>query len=179
MYIMIKFLSDFVIGYKLKKKLNSLAFVSKENLNQFKTMAVLIAQNHEIDDEIFLTLSRAFKIPYQNITIVVFSSKKKEELSTRIKNRMNFSRDDISFWGNVNQEFTSLFQQEFDLIVNYFDDKALIPSFVSAFCNAKVRLGFSNSNHALNDLMLTINPKETELFLSESTRYLKTILKKA
>jgi len=92
---------------------------------------------------------------------------------------MNFSRDDISFWGNVNQEFTSLFQQEFDLIVNYFDDKALIPSFVSAFCNAKVRLGFSNSNHALNDLMLTINPKETELFLSESTRYLKTILKKA
>jgi len=74
---MVKFLSNFVIGYKLKKKLKSLAFVSKENLNQFKTMAVLIAQNHEIDDEIFLTLSRAFKIPYQNITIVVFSSKKK------------------------------------------------------------------------------------------------------
>ena len=37
MYIMVKFLSDFVIGYKLKKKLKSLAFVSKENLNQFKT----------------------------------------------------------------------------------------------------------------------------------------------
>jgi len=130
---MVKFLSDFVIGYKLKKKLKSLAFVSKENLNQFKTMAVLIAQNHEIDDEIFLTLSRAFKIPYQNITIVVFSSKKKEELSTRIKNRMNFSRDDISFWGNVNQEFTSLFQQEFDLILIILMTKLLFPHLLVHF----------------------------------------------
>ena len=66
----------------------------------------------------------------------------------------------------------------FDLLINYFDEQKLLPSYVSTFCKAKVRLGFSNANHKLNDLILAINPKETELFLSNASKYLKTILKK-
>jgi len=175
---MVRILSDFFLRYKLNKKLKSLTSVSKKDLNTFKTMAVLIPQAYEIDEQLFLSLSKAFKISNQNITIVVFSQRKIEEQSGKIQRRINCSDDAVGFWGNIDEEIALLFQQEFDLLINYFDKKTLLPSFVSAHCQAKVRLGFSNSNHALNDLMFAIDPKETKLFLSESTRYLKTILKK-
>jgi hypothetical protein len=175
---MVRILSDFVLQFKLNRKLKSLTSISKKHLIQFKTVVVLIPESYEIDEQLFLSLSKAFKISNQNITIVVFSQRKIEEQKVKIKNRINCSRDAIGFWGNINGELSLLFQQEFDLLINYFDDKPLLPSFISAHCQAKVRLGFSKSNHALNDLMLAINPQETKLFLSESTRYLKTILKK-
>jgi hypothetical protein len=53
----------------------------------------------------------------------------------------------------------------------------LLPSYVSSLCKAKFRLGFSNADHTLNDLILTINPKDVDLFLSESIKYLRTIIK--
>ena len=108
---MVRILSDFVLQFKLNRKLKSLTSISKKHLTQFKTVVVLIPESYEIDEQLFLSLSKAFKISNQNITIVVFSQRKIEEQKVKIKNRINCSRDAIGFWGNINGELSLLFQQ--------------------------------------------------------------------
>lgn len=175
---MVRILSNYILRYRLEKQLNSLSSVSKKNLKQFKTMIVLLPQEYEVNEQLFLTFSEEFKISIQNITLVVFSQNDSKAENMMITNRVYCSSNAVGFWGNINQDLTSLFQDEFDLLINYFDEQKLLPSYVSTFCKAKVRLGFSNANHKLNDLILAINPKETELFLSNASKYLKIILKK-
>ena len=69
------------------------------------------------------------------------------------------------------------FNTKFDLVVNYFSVKAIFPELISMNCSASLRLGFSQANHQINDVILDIDPLETDLFLSESTNYLNAFLK--
>jgi hypothetical protein len=69
------------------------------------------------------------------------------------------------------------FNTKFDLLINYFSIKAVFPELISLNCSASLRLGFSQANHEINDVILDIDPSETNLFLNESTNYLNAFLK--
>jgi hypothetical protein len=174
---MFRFLSDFVLRYRLNKNLKQLAGVSKERFTHFKNIIILIPQEYEIEDQLFLKLSKELKVHKQDISIVQFGKNDVSEVSGKMIYKMNFSKKAISFWGVLNDDHVLFFDKKFDLLINYFDDKTLLPSYVSSLCKAKFRLGFSNADHTLNDLILTINPKDVDLFLSESIKYLRTIIK--
>jgi hypothetical protein len=47
---------------------------------------------------------------------------------------------------------------------------------VSASFQSKLRVGFSKSNHQINDLILDIDPKQHKLFLKETKVYLNALL---
>ena len=59
---MVRILSNYILRYRLEKQLNSLSSVSKKNLKQFKTMIVLLPQEYEVNEQLFLTFSEEFKI---------------------------------------------------------------------------------------------------------------------
>ena len=54
---MVRILSNYILRYRLEKQLNSLSSVSKKNLKQFKTMIVLLPQEYEVNEQLFLTFS--------------------------------------------------------------------------------------------------------------------------
>ncbi|MFQ3341214.1 MAG: hypothetical protein ACI9TK_000873 [Flavobacteriaceae bacterium] len=174
---MVRIVSDFVLKSRLKKKLKFLTSFSKTKNKKIKSIVVLLSENHKVEEQLFLDFAKDFKVPTANITLVVFSEKKIAAQSTILGQRIECSRDMVNFWGDFPQDFNVFFEKEVDLLINFFDNNSLLPSYISAFCKAKLRLGFSTTNHALNDLILTVNPIETDLFISESTRYLKSILK--
>ena len=173
---MVRIISDFVLKSRFKKKLKLLASVSKLNRKQIKSIAILVSGNYEVKEHLFIDFAKAFKVPTQNITIVVFNKNKIPLQDTLLGQRIECSKEMIDFWGNFPQNFNDFFKKEVDLLINYFDDNSLIPSYVSVFCKAKLRVGFSSTQYALNDLILNVNPSDTDLFLSESTKYLKSIL---
>ena len=174
---MIRIVSNFVLKSRFKKKLKSLTSVSKSNRKVIKSIVILITANYEDKEHLFIDFAKTLNVPTQNITIVVFNKNKIPLKDTSLVQRFECSNEMIDFWGNFPQKFNDFFKQEFDLLINYFDDNSLLPSYVSVFCKAKLRVGFSSTQYAMNDLILNVNPLETDLFLSEATKYLKSILK--
>ena len=174
---MVRIVSDFVMKSRFKKKIKLLASVSKSSKKRLKSIVILISENYEVKEQLYIDFAKSFKIPAQNITIVVFNKNKIPLQNTILGQRIECSKEMIDFWGNFPQNFNDFFKKEVDLLINYFDDNSLLPSYVSLFCDAKLRVGFSSTQYALNDLILNVNPLETDLFLSESTKYLKSILK--
>ena len=174
---MVRIVSDFILKSRLKKKLKLLTSVSKSNKKQLNSIVILISGNYEVKEHLFIDFAKSFKVPAQNITVVVFNKNKMPLQNTKLGQRIECSKEIIDFWGNFPQNFNDFFKKEVDLLINYFDDNNLLTSYVSVFCNAKLRVGFSRTQYALNDLILNVNPLETDLFLSESTKYLKSILK--
>ena len=174
---MVRIVSDFVLKTRFKKKLKLLASVSKSNIKQLKSIVILVSGNYEVQEYLFIDFAEAFKVPTQNITIVVFNKNKIPLQYTLLGQRIECSKEMIDFWGNFPQKFNDFLKKEVDLLINYFDDNSLLPSYVSIFCKAKLRVGFSSTQYAMNDLILNVNPLETDLFLSEATKYLKSILK--
>jgi hypothetical protein len=83
----------------------------------------------------------------------------------------------MGFWGKLPKTLHSFLDQEFDLLVNYFENDSLLACWISTQCKARFRLGFSSVDKQFNDLILDIKHTETELFLSQSATYLKALLK--
>ena len=82
----------------------------------------------------------------------------------------------IGFFGKMPDFMSELFQMDFDLQVNYFNERSVFNELVSASCQSKLRVGFSKSNHQINDLILDIDPKQHKLFLKETKVYLNALL---
>jgi len=174
---MVEFLSDVVLGYQLRKKLKSFDLQPKKCVRQFKTMAVILPEDLEVDRAVFEALADSLTISTSKITFVEFSKKKLEARATEERNHIFCSRKDIGFSGTFKSDMQTFFNTKFDLLINYFSVKAIFPELISINCSASLRLGFSQANHKINDVILDIDPSDTDLFLSESTNYLNAFLK--
>ena len=174
---MVTILSDFVVGLRLKKKIKSNINQKKEKIQKFNSMAVLIPIELELDFRLFSEFAKTFKIPIEKITIVVFS-KKQIEMSNSVKVELvNCSRESVGVWGKLPNTLDSFLSKKFDLLINYFTHDSLLAAWVSACTDSRLKMGFYESNHELNDLIIDVRPFEPELFLKESSIYLNALLK--
>ena len=174
---MVKFISDVVLGYQLNKRLKSFDSQSKKTIHSFKTMAVLFPEELELDRTVFKALAVSINSSTRKITFVEFGKKKLEERPTNSKNHIFCSRKDVGLTGKFSNDMQDFFNTKFDLLINYFSIKAVFPELISMNCSASLRLGFSQANHEINDVILDIDPSETNLFLNESINYLNAFLK--
>ena len=127
---MVRIVSDFVMKSRFKKKLKLLTSVSKSNKKQLKSIVILISENYEVKEQLYIDFAKSFKVPAQNITIVVFNKNKILLQNTTLGQRIECSKEMIDFWGNFPQNFNDFFKKEVDLLINYFDDNSLLPSYV-------------------------------------------------
>jgi len=174
---MLEFLSDLFLRIRIKKKLKTLSNNSKSKITHFQSMLVLIPIDYQINESLFLDLAKVFKIPTKNIKLVVISIKQLIEIKSFKGQIFNCSKELTGFWGKLPETLDSFIDQEFDLLINYFENDSLLASWLSANCKGKLRVGFYKTDKELNDLILNIKPTETELFISQSTIYLKALLK--
>ena len=88
---MVRIVSDFVLKSRFKKKLKLFTSVSKSNGKELKSIAILISGNHEVKEDLFMDFAKAFKVPTQNITIVVFNKNKIPLQNTTLGQRIECS----------------------------------------------------------------------------------------
>ena len=174
---MVEFLKDVVWNFQLRKKFKSFEHQSRENVSPVKTMAVLLPEDLKLEKQVFEALAKSLNISPDNITFVEFTRKKIEERSTDQKRSIYCSRKDVSVGGNFSSEMQLFFNTRIDILINYFSVRETFPELISMNCNAALRLGFSQANFKINDVILDMDPLETNLFLVESTNYLKSFLK--
>ena len=121
-------------------------------------------------------MAKQFGIKSQKVTLVVLSKKESEETKVMKVKTHFFSRKSVGFFGKLPISSTELFQERFDLQINFFNERSVFHELISVSCNSVLRVGFSKSNQQINDLILDIDLNQHKLFLKETERYLKAIL---
>ena len=173
---MLDVLANSVMQHRLKEKLKAVKVQPKAVDEKFNSLLVICADDESFDEKLFLKFGRQFGITPRKITVLVLSKKEVVENNRTAKRRYFFTRKSIGFFGKMPDFMSELFQMDFDLQVNYFNERSVFNELVSASCQSKLRVGFSKSNHQINDLILDIDPKQHKLFLKETKVYLNALL---
>ena len=165
-----------LLSFKLKKSLKALQNQKKKKITSFKSLLIIVYEN-DFDDDFFLSFAKNLKISTNNVYIIVLNQNKIDFTETRFKRKIYISRDEISVIGSINEEINYFFNQKYDLLVNFFDQKELLSELISSKCFSKLRIGFSKANPQINDIVFNFGLNEKTTFLSESMNYLNSFIK--
>ena len=165
-----------LLSFKLKKSLKALQNQKKKKITSFKSLLIIVYEN-DFDDDFFLSFAKNLKISTNNVYIIVLNQNKIDFTETRFKRKIYISRDEISVTGSINEEINYFFNQKYDLLVNFFDQKEILSELISSKCFSKLRIGFSKANPQINDIVFNFGLNEKTTFLSESMNYLNSFIK--
>jgi len=173
---MASMLSSFAMQLRLKKQLKRISTQPKDYQNNFQSLLIICTEKHLNNEELFLKFAEQFGISPVRITVIILSNKEiLKTVETSIQTHI-FSKKSVGFFGKLPDSLRQLFEKKFDLQINFFNSSIVFTDLVSASFNSSLRVGFSKSNHQLNDLILDIDLNEQDLFLKETNTYLKAIL---
>ncbi|MCB0446493.1 MAG: hypothetical protein KDD03_03105 [Gelidibacter sp.] len=89
-----------------------------------------------------------------------------------------FNPKDFGWNGAIkNIELQSFIDKNFDALICFYKQNTLELDLVTALSKANFKIGLSNKDHRLFDLILDIEPRQFELFKTELKKYL-TVLNK-
>ena len=167
-------------GFKEKsnqKFINKLIDSRNPALSSKKIESVGIILNLiEFDD--FETLRNFFeglKINPNKIKIVGFTDDIKLVESSI---ELLYSEKQVGWKGKIkNNELISFINSNFDVLISYYKQDSLELNLVTASSKANFKVGLSNNDERLHDLILDIDPNKFDVFRNEFIKYL-TILKK-
>ena len=95
-----------------------------------------------------------------------------------LSNELLFSKKQIGWRGKIkNNELEAFINTNFDALISYYREDNLELNLVTACSKADFKIGISNDDERLNDLILDVKPTEFNLFKKELIKYL-TILHK-
>lgn len=87
----------------------------------------------------------------------------------------SFGDKDILMMGKPSPVVEHFCEQNFDLLINYFPENIPQLQLVSLRTKSKFRVGFSEVDRRLNDLIFSLPNKSPKLFFEQMNTYLKTI----
>ena len=167
-------------GFKEKsnqKFINKLIDSRKAALSSKKIESVGIILNlNEYDDfETLRIFFEGLKLNPNKIKIVGFTEDiKLVELSRELL----YSGKQVGWKGKIkNNELISFINTNFDALISYYKQDNLELNLVTALSKANFKVGLSNYDERLHDLILDIDPNKFDVFRNEIVKYL-TILKK-
>jgi len=161
------------ISRHIKKLLSQRSLVTSND--EAKTLVVLTDLDKFYDKSYFLDLAKSLGIAETNYTLLVFSSNKKT-IKTYTGSLLTYSK--IGWKGVIKDaQLKRLLAEDTDVLINYFKGENIALELASASCNAGFRIGLSQANKKLNDLIVDCKLSETKLFKMEMIKYLKVLNK--
>jgi len=168
----LKKLKEQFIERKFQKKLISSSNDRKTSHKIINSVAILTSE--EIATEINLQEQVEAILNLRNCKIFKFRRYNKLDDASY----HHFSEKDFNWQGKIsNINFKSFLEQDFDLLISFFDERNLYLEFGTLYSNANFKVGFSEVNQALFNIEIAGKTKDCSVFLSELKNYLK-ILKK-
>ncbi|MFZ4106962.1 DUF6913 domain-containing protein [Flavobacterium sp.] len=138
-------------------------------------VAILIDETYFHEKDALIAEIKKNGIQEENISLLVFKNVIKKNDFFRCA---SYSYKNLSWLGTINKKEVSEFaQQEFDLLINYYDTKKSPLLLVTNLSKAKFKVGFASSDKRLNHFMVNTNAENYKLFLVELFKYLKILNK--
>ena len=143
--------------------------------SKLKTLAFLVDETVFQDFEKFYDLYKLFNIQPKDVKVFSFLEVKKK-LPTLRQNQIN--NKDFNWKGEINnQNATDFLDQDFDVLVGYYQGKNPFLSLMVSQSKAKFKVGFMNTDDRLFDLIINASVTDFTTFTSELKKY-ATLLNK-
>lgn len=158
--------------YSIKKRLNS----SKRSESiDFSESKVGLLYNADVSDknQLLERIAKNFDVNSSEIYVLGFSRKAyvKEKQPDFV-----ILKKDFSLFGQIQSEvITEFLATHYKLLFNFFGKDEIYLERIAQLTQAKLKLGFSESNEKVNDLLLDLDPKDLSFF-EESSKYIKHII---
>nr|WP_315200228.1 hypothetical protein [uncultured Flavobacterium sp.] len=169
----LKNIKNFLLRNKLKKQLYN---VKEESLRGAVLRVGLV-----VDESRFLKTSSLKQeivlngIIEDNVKIIAYRGNLKDK---EVYFYPTFSLEKLNLQCEfTQQEVNEFISEEFDLLINYYDEEKPILLHLTNNSKAKFKVGFSTVDKRLNHLLINIAPEDYKGFTYELFRYLKILNK--
>ena len=140
-----------------------------------ESVAIVLNLSEFDDFEAFRVFFSELKLNPNKIKLAAFTEDHK---MVEVSKELLFSRKAIGWKGKIkNNELETFVNTNFDALISYYKEDNLELNLVTALSKANFKIGISNDDERLHDLILDVKPKDFSLFKKELIKYL-TILNK-
>ena len=167
-----KLLKNISNGYLNRNIKRSIANLN-DNRKDFKLpilkVGCIIDTNLDVDYFQILELMEKIGLKQKDIKIISYSDTAFNDPFSK----MRISKDSINFYGKiVSADANEFISYDYDLLINYFGDNEIL-TLISSKTNSNFRVGYSESNKNINDIMFSNFFNNFEKFSNELIKYLK------
>ncbi|RIA10013.1 hypothetical protein OE09_1860 [Flavobacteriaceae bacterium MAR_2010_72] len=139
------------------------------------SVGVILHLNEFSDFEAIRTYFKSLGLKANRIKIVGFAE---EEKDLGYQWETYVSSKDFGWKGKINNvELQTFIDTEFDALISFYQQSSLELNLITAQSKANFKVGLSNKDQRLYDLIINVSPDEFDLFKNELKKYL-TVLNK-
>lgn len=155
-----------------QKYLNKLLATNKSVVNneKIKTVAVLLNASEFHEFEVFRGYFKELGLTSPKHKVVAFTLDDKLE-----HNQWNthFNPKDFGWKGKIkNTDLEEFINEPYDLLICFFKNRVLELDLITAASKANLKVGISNEDERLYDLIINVDLKDINLFKQELKKYL-------
>ena len=166
---LLKNISNGYLNSNIKRSIANL----NDNRKDFKLpilkVGCIIDTNLDIDYFQILELMEKIGLKQKDVKIISYSDTAFNDPFSK----MRISKDSINFYGKiVSADANEFISYDYDLLINYFGDNEIL-TLISSKTNSNFRVGYSESNKNINDIMFSNFFNNFEKFSNELIKYLK------
>ena len=166
---LLKNISNGYLNRNIKRSINNL----NDNRIDFKLpilkVGCIIDTNLDVDYFQILELMEKIGLKQKDVKIISYSDTAFNDPFSK----MRISKDSINFYGKiVSADANEFISYDYDLLINYFGDNEIL-TLISSKTNSNFRVGYSESNKYINDIMFSNFFNNFEKFSNELIKYLK------
>lgn len=143
--------------------------------NKIESVGIIVNLSEFDDFEIFRIFFEELNLNPNKIKIAGFTDDPK---LVEFSNELLYSEKQIGWRGKIKDNGLKTFiNTPFDVLISYYKNDNLELNLISALSKANFKVGISNNDERLHDLIIEVDTKEIDIFKQEFIKYL-TILKK-
>ena len=144
-----------------------------EVLSEILRVAIFVDEQSTFNEEKFRELQEIIDLDETHFSILTFKEKKASY--NEFRGTVLFSNE-INWQGKItSKDVRSYIKKPYDLLIDYTQEDSLTRQLVIAQIVAKMKVGFSEKKKLFYDLLISVSPKEIDLFNKELVRYLKIL----
>ena len=168
-----KIIKDFFLKRIISSKLtNANLEVSVSKIN---TIGIIIDESYFTNIDSLKKEIEQYGVEVNKIQILLF---KKKVSKKEIVKELFFTRSNVKINGEINKEDVNAFlEQQFDLLINYYEVERPSLLLVSKASKAKFKVGFSTVDKRINHFMINSSLIQHKEFVFELFKYLKILNK--
>ena len=147
----------------------------RESVQKLQKLAILIDASNEINILSLVRVADELGVKSSDLKVVAY----KEDFNESDGNFGEANYFNEKGIGN-NGAFTSGFLQDFlardyDVLINFYKPDHLIINYVALASKAKFKVGFAETDHRINDLIISGAADKPDTFITELKKYLKIL----
>lgn len=142
---------------------------------KMKSVGVILNMNEFSDFDEFRSLLKSLGIHEAKTKIIGFIDDPKD--SNNLWDTF-FSPKDFGWKGKINSvDLQTFIDTEFDVLISFYNEQQLELNLITAVSKANFKVGLTNQDQRLYDLIIDVRVSQFSVFKKELTKYL-TVLKK-